>query len=158
MKFSVLFTIDNLTFGGGERVFLQLAAGLRDRFEVFVAAMPGGTFEHELKQLGIRFYPVDMSRRLSLKPIRRIKEIIRNNKIELVHSQGARADFFARIAARILKPKVKIVNTIAMPVNGYNVGTLRKGVYRFFDWFSEKYVDRFIVVSDLVVTRYSLIK
>ena len=51
---SILFVIDNMEFGGGERVFLQLAAGLRNRFEVFIASMAGGTFEHELKQLGIK--------------------------------------------------------------------------------------------------------
>jgi glycosyltransferase involved in cell wall biosynthesis len=147
-KIRILFVIDGLEYGGGERVFVQLAAGLRDRFEVSVASMSGGRFEYELKQLGIKFYPVDMSRRLSLKPIRRIKAIIQNNKIELVHSQGARADFFARMAARMLKPKIKIVNTIAVTVESYDVGALRKGVYRFFDRFSERYVDRFIVVSE----------
>ncbi len=32
----ILLVIDNLEFGGGERVFLQLAAGLRDRFEILL--------------------------------------------------------------------------------------------------------------------------
>jgi len=143
----LLFVIDNMELGGGERVFLQLAAGLRDRFEVSVASMSGGTFEHELKQLGIKFYPVDMSRRFSLKPISRIKAIIRNNKIDLVHSQGARADFFARIAGR-LAGVPHIFCTIAMPVEGFDVGLLQKKVYRFIDQLTERYVERFIVVSD----------
>ena len=147
---SILLVIDNMEFGGGERVFLQLGAGLRGRYQVFVAAVPGGTFEQQVKQLGIKFYPVDMSKRFSLKPIGQIREIIRNNKINLVHSQGGRADFYARMAAKMLKPKVKIVNTVAMPVKGYDVGVLRKGVYRFFDRFSERYVHRFIVVSGVL--------
>ncbi|MBU4464000.1 MAG: glycosyltransferase family 4 protein [Proteobacteria bacterium] len=144
---SILLVIDNMEFGGGERVFVQLAAGLRGRYRVFVAAMPSGRFEQRVKELGIRFYPVDMSRRLSLKPIRQIKEIIRNNKIDLVHSQGARADFFARIAGRIAGVP-HILCTIAMPVEGFDVGLLQKKIYRFIDQLTERYVERFIVVSD----------
>ena len=139
--------IDNMEFGGGERVFVQLAAGLRDRFEVSVASMSGGIFEHELKQLGIKFYPVDMSKRFSLKEIRRIKAIIQNNMIDLVHSQGARADFFARIAGR-LAGTPHIICTVAMPVEGFDVGLLQKKIYRFMDQLTERYVERFIVVSD----------
>ena len=147
-KIRILFVIDGLEFGGGERVFVQLAAGLRDRYQVFVASMPGGRFEQQVKELGIKFYPVSMSRQLSLKPICQIKEIVRDNKIELMHSQGARADFFARLAAKMLKPKVKVVNTTAVTVESYDVGALRKVAYLFFDRFSERYVDHFIVVSE----------
>ena len=143
----ILFVIDGLEYGGGERVFVQLAAGLRDRYQVFVASMPGGRFEQRVKELGIRFYPVDLSRRLSLKPICQIKEIIRNNNVDLVHSQGARADFFARIAGR-LAGVPHIFCTIAMPVEGFDVGLLRKKTYRFMDQLTERYVERFIVVSD----------
>jgi glycosyltransferase involved in cell wall biosynthesis len=35
-----------------------------------------------------------------------------------------------------------------MPVEGFNVGSLRKTVYRFLDRISSRYVERFIVVSD----------
>ena len=146
MRTKLLFVIDGLEFGGGERVFLQLAVGLRDRFEIFIASMSGGTFEHELKQLGIKNYPVDMSRRISLKPIRQIKEIIQNNEIGLLHSQGARADFFARIAGRIAGVP-HIICTVAMPVEGFDVGLLQKKIYHFIDQLTERYVERFIVVS-----------
>lgn len=145
-KIRILFVIDGLEYGGGERVFVQLAAGLQDRHQVFVASMPGGRFEQQVKELGIGFYPVEMSRRLSLKPICRIKEIIRNNNVDLVHSQGARADFFARIAGKNAGVN-HTVCTIATLVEGFNVGPLRKKVYRSVDKLTERYVERFIVVS-----------
>jgi hypothetical protein len=85
----VLLVIDNLEFGGGERVFLQLAAGLKDRFEIFVAATHGGEFEGRLRELDIQFFSVNMGRRLSWKPVTQLRDIIRQNKIALVHSQGA---------------------------------------------------------------------
>jgi glycosyltransferase involved in cell wall biosynthesis len=96
-----------------------------------------------------------MSRQLTLKPIRQIKKIIRNNEIDLVHSQGARADFFARSAGRIANAP-HILCTIAMPVEGFEVGPLRKTIYRFMDRLSERYVEKFIAVSESL--RNALIK
>jgi glycosyltransferase involved in cell wall biosynthesis len=143
----ILFVIDGLEFGGGERVFLQLAKGLNGRFKIIVAAVPGGELEQGVRQLGIRFHPVDLARRFSLKPVFQIRDIIRSNRICLVHSQGARADFFVRVAGKISGVR-HIICTIAMPVEGFDVGSLRKMIYRFMDRVSGGYVEHFIVVSD----------
>ena len=146
-KKSLLFVIDGLEYGGGERVFQQLAAGLHDRFEVLIVATPGGKFEEAIRKSGCTFFPVDMSSRLSLKPIRQIKGIIRNSSIALVHSQGARADFFARIAGR-MAGTTRNICTVAMPVEGFDISPLRKMTYRLIDWLTERHVQKFIVVSD----------
>jgi glycosyltransferase involved in cell wall biosynthesis len=74
--------------------------------------------------------------------------LIKMNKIDILHSQGARADFYTRISARLSGPKVKVVCTIATPVEGFDIGLLRKGIYCFFDRLSERFVDRFLVVSE----------
>jgi glycosyltransferase involved in cell wall biosynthesis len=144
---SVLFVIDGAEFGGGERVFLQLASGLKDRYRLFVATSTNGLFAWELHRLGIEVFSVDMSRQFTLKPIRQIRSIIRNNEIDFLHSQGARADFFARFAGRIANAP-HILCTVAMPVEGFEVGRLRKTMYRFMDRLSERYVEKFIVVSE----------
>ncbi len=146
-KVSILYVIDGLEFGGGERVFLQLAANLKDRFKILVTVTLGGKFEEGIKELDVNVYPVDMSSRFSLKPIRELRGIIKNEKINLVHSQGARADYFARIAGRIAS-SVHNVCTVAMPVEGFDVGPLRKMIYRNIDSLTERYVKKFIVVSD----------
>ena len=139
--------IDGLEFGGGERVFLQLASGLKDRYRISVATNTDGEFARELRKLDIQTFSVEMHRQLALKPIRQIRDIILQNRIALVHSQGARADFFARIAGRI-SDSPQILCTVAMPVEGFEVTSLRKRVYRFIDQLSENYVDRFLVVSN----------
>lgn len=146
-KPSILFVIDGLEFGGGERVFLQLAAGLKDRFKVLVAATPGGEFEDGIIETGVKFFSVDMRRQFSLRPIRQLIRIIQRHKVDFVHSQGARADFFARIAGRISRIQHNIC-TIAMPVEGFDVEFWRKMIYRSFDRLTGRYVERFIVVSD----------
>jgi glycosyltransferase involved in cell wall biosynthesis len=148
----LLLVIDNLEFGGGERVFLQLASSLRHRFEIFFAGMPGGRLDRELHRLGIQLHPVEMDRQLSLKPICQINRIIRINKIDMVHSQGARADFFSRVAGRLANTPY-ILSTIAMPVEGFDVGHSRKVIYRLMDQLSERFVRRFIAVSDSLRTR-----
>lgn len=144
---SILFIIDGVEFGGGERVFLQLVAGLTRRFNIFVAATPGGKFEDSIIKLEHRFFPVDMTRQFSLQTILQIKNIIQNHKIDLVHSQGSRADFYARIAGR-MAGKSRNLCTIAMPVEGFDLGYFRKKIYRSLDCITERYVNRFIVVSD----------
>ncbi|MCK5605082.1 glycosyltransferase, partial [Candidatus Pacearchaeota archaeon] len=143
----ILLVIDGLEFGGGERVFLQLVSRLKGRFKVMVAASPGGKFKKEIKRTGAYFFPVEMNSRFSLKPIRKLKRIIKSEKIDLVHSQGARADYFARVAGRIANVHSNIC-TIAMPVEGFDVRPLRKKIYRIIDGFTEQYVEKFIVVSD----------
>lgn len=144
---SILFVIDGIEFGGGERVFLQLASGLKSRFKVSVAAAAGGEFANRVKELGISYFAVDMSNQLSVRPIFQIASIIRKEKVSLVHSQGARSDFYARMATR-LTACARNVCTVAMPVEGFDVKPLRMVVYRTLDWLGERYVDRFIVVSD----------
>jgi glycosyltransferase involved in cell wall biosynthesis len=143
----ILFVIDGFEFGGGERVFLQLALRLKERHHVFVATHASGNFAHKLKMLGIEPFSVNMNRTLAFKPIRQIKDIISQYEIDLVHSQGARADFFARAAGGITKAP-HVLCTVAMPVEGFDVGSLKKGIYRFMDHLLGHFVERFIVVSD----------
>ena len=146
---SILFVIDGLEFGGGERLFLQLASKLRDRHHIFVATDRGGKFAHEVRNLDIELFHVNMTRQLALKPFYQIRDIIRHKGIHLVHSQGARADFFSRLAGRRARVP-HIVSTIQMPVEGFEIGLLRKKIYRLMDKVSERYVDRFIVVSEFL--------
>lgn len=148
---SILFVVDGLEFGGGERTFLQLIQELfHEQYDIHVATSPEGDFFKVLTGMGIDVVSLELKNRINFNKIKKLSEIIRERKINIVHSQGARADFFARMAARKLKPKIRIVNTVAMPVKGYDVGAFKKGIYRFFDWVSERYVDRFIVVSDVL--------
>jgi glycosyltransferase involved in cell wall biosynthesis len=151
IKTKILFVIDGLEFGGGERTFLQLIQGLPgELYDIHVATSPEGEFFKVLTGMGIDIVPLNLQDRGNINNINKLSGIIKEKKIDIVHSQGARADFFARLAVRGRKPKVKIVNTVAMPVIGYDVGPFRKRIYRFFDWFSERYVDSFIVVSEVL--------
>lgn len=143
----ILFVIDNLEYGGGERGFLQIIRALaEERWAVVVAAHPGGIFESEARAAGASFAALDMRSRWGLTTIPRLRRLIRAEGVGLVHSQGARADFFARLALVGL-PHVQHVCTIQMPVDGFDVSPWRRALYRRLDRWSRGRVDRFIVVS-----------
>jgi len=148
MKCNILYVIDNIEFGGGERVFSQIIRGLdKERFGVFVASNPGGIFEEKLTEVGIKIDPVCMTNRYNLGIISRLKKIIKTKDVRIVHSQGGRADFFARTAARISHAPI-IISSIAMMVEGYDVSILRKSLYVLMDRHTERWVDRFIILSE----------
>jgi len=148
MKYNILFVIDNIEFGGGERVVAQIINKLpMDKYRTIVACMPGGIFQEKINESKVNLEPVDMRNRFNPVVFRRLANLMKREKIDIVHSQGARADFFARVAGKIAGVP-HILCTIAMPVEGFDIGPFRKTIYRFMDRLSERYVERFIVVSD----------
>lgn len=150
MKKRILYVIDGIEFGGGERGFAQLLNGLpEDRFEPYLASAPNDAFLKNIKSKNLVFYPVDFSNRFNPLPLMRLYRIVKSQRIDIVHSQGARADFFARIAAKLAKVPI-IISTVQMLVEGYNVGYLKRFLYQTFDRFSERFVDYFLVVSSVL--------
>jgi len=144
----IFYVIDNLTFGGGERCFAQVIRSLpKDQYKIFAACKDQGIFWETLKENGVIGYPVDLTSRFNVAIIRYLAIVMKRQKVDIVHSQGGRADFFARIAAKLAKVP-KVVSTVAMPVQGYDVSPLRKAVYVTLDRFTERFVDKFIVVSE----------
>jgi glycosyltransferase involved in cell wall biosynthesis len=148
MTHKILYVIDNLEFGGGERGFLQIIRGLNKKnFSINVAANPGGIFEKKVCETGTPFYPISFENRFNLSSIRNLRNLIKAKNFDIIHSQGARADFFCRISVS-MKNKPYLISTVQMPVDGFNIAVIRKRIYQLIDRFSEKTVDCFIVVSD----------
>ncbi|MDO9575956.1 MAG: glycosyltransferase family 4 protein [bacterium] len=153
MKCNILYVIENASFGGGERAFAQIINGLdKEKYEVYVACLPrssGPASELFVEKIedAAQIIPFDLRNQFNLRNIFNLTRIIKQKKIDLVHSQGARADFFSRIAARLVKMPV-VVSTMAAPVGEYNVNPIKKAVYVVLDRFSERFVDRFIVVAE----------
>ena len=148
-KILYLMAGDPSIFGGGKRVFMQLMTYLnKEEFQFYSCCAFDKKQEDFLSKHGGTIVHIDIQYGGFWQSIKKLIDLLREEKIDIVHSQGGRADFYARMAARMLKPKVKVVNTTAVTVESYDVGALRKGAYLFFDRFSESYVDRFIVVSE----------
>ena len=152
-RIRVLYVVENRSFGGGERGFGQLSTNLNNnRFQPFLTAHPGGKLEEIAQRAGITFFPVDMSRKVNFKTIGYLSRLISAHQIHIVHSMGARADFFARMASRN-KPSTAVVCTLAMLVEGFDVGFLRKFFYKLADRYSARYVTQYITVSKALKAR-----
>ena len=144
-KIRVLFVIDNEAYGGGEKTFAQLIRNLPpEKFDIYCASRPAGRFYEETKG-HCRFLPFDLSNRFDLGNIGRLKSYITENGIELAHSQGARADFYCGLAAA--GAGIRAVATIAMPVEGFDVGFLRRRLYGALASFAARKISGVITVS-----------
>jgi len=172
MKIKILFVIENSFFGGGERAFAQIINGLdKEKFEIYVAclsheinlsqaisrdeprsAVSGSELFIEKVRNSAEIIPFDLRNRFNFRNISYLASIIKEKNIQIVHSQGARVDFFARFAAKRTKVPV-VISTVQMPVEGFNVNFFKKTIYIFLDRFSEKFVNRFIVVSEALKKR-----
>lgn len=137
-----------MEFGGGERVFAQMIKSLcRERYKVMVACLLTGTFIEKVKGSGVQVKSIDMRNRFNPRVILQLANLMKREKIDIVHSQGARADFFARIAAKLAKIPI-VVSTVTMPVEGFDVNPVVRLIYIILNRFSEHFVNRFIVVSE----------
>jgi len=144
----ILYVIENIFFGGGERAFAQIIARLnRQNYQIYVASLPGGLFEEKIRDHA-KIFPFDLRNKFNFANISDLVRIIKENNIDIIHCQGGRGGFFARLAAH--KTNVPLVNTVAMLVEGFNVGLCKKMFYVLLDRFSEKYVDKFIVLSEIL--------
>ncbi|MBN2119685.1 MAG: glycosyltransferase family 4 protein [Candidatus Omnitrophica bacterium] len=147
----ILFVIENVFFGGGERSFSQIINSLdKSQYDIFVACNPGGGFSDRIKD-SAKIIPLSLKNLYNLNNFRYLSQIIQQRNIDIVHSQGLRSDFFTRMAAR--DKRVFIVNTIVMPPEGYDVNLLQKALYVSLDRYSERFVDKFIVVSEALKNR-----
>jgi len=148
MRTKILFVIDALEFGGGERCFAQIINGLpTEQYEIYLASTGNDQLYDAINNAQVHKIPMDFSSKYNPFLLTKVTNVIKEENIDIVHGQGARAEFYARLASgRTGIPKY--ISTIATPVEGYDVDFLKKRFYRFFDRFSEKYVDQFIVVSD----------
>jgi glycosyltransferase involved in cell wall biosynthesis len=147
VKVKLLYVIGNIEFGGGERGFAQIINGLpAEKYEVFLASQPSEEFYRSIHNTEVHFIPLTFSKRTNPSLMPSIAKIIKRNSIDIVHGQGARAEFYARLANR-LACRSNYLSTIQMPVEGFDVFWPKKLIYILLDRMSERFVDRFIVVS-----------
>lgn len=148
----IFYVIENLYFGGGERAFAQIINSLdKNKYKIYVACLSGGLFAEKIKN-SATILPISLRNRFTPLVIWKLARMMKEKDIQVVHSQGARADFFARIAGKIAKVPA-VVSTNPMPVERFNVGWLRRVIYNILDRFSERFVYRFIVVSEALKHR-----
>jgi glycosyltransferase involved in cell wall biosynthesis len=100
-KLRIMEMIDKPSLGGGQTALLLLAENLdRSRFEVIVSSAGDGPLAEESRRKGIAYIPVSLGKRLSLRPVHEIAGVLRENRIDILHTHGGIAGLYGRSAAR----------------------------------------------------------
>ena len=148
---NILYIIEGITFGGGERVFMQLAEGMKAKgYGITVGCVPRGVFAKRLRELGIEVEGFNMDSKYNIRVIFQMAKFMKQKNIHIVHTQGGRAPFFGRIAARLAKVPI-VISTVAMLLSREShsdVNRLKRTVYLLIDKLTSGYVDRFLVLSE----------
>src|SRR5205809_108862 len=91
-KIRVLEVIQQGEIGGGESHLLTLISKMdRSRFEPVVVALSDGEMIRRLTQSGIRNYVVKSKIPFNIFVWKEMKKILQEEKIDIVHTHGARA-------------------------------------------------------------------
>lgn len=152
MKTKILYILDNIRQDDCERALARIINGLpRERYGLYLACHKDSEFYKKIDN-NVDIMPLDFSKRISLSLIFKLAWIIRKNNIHIVHACGARADLHGRLSGMI-SGKARHVSTIPAPSEGINTDRIRTKRFRLFARFFNRFVDRFIVSSDLAGKR-----
>ena len=97
-KIRVLEVIRQGDFGGGESHLIDLVTGFDKDIEPIILSFTSGNMIDVLKQNNIKCYVIKTSKRLNLLSRSKVIEILKKEKIDLIHSHGTRAAFNILIA------------------------------------------------------------
>jgi glycosyltransferase involved in cell wall biosynthesis len=150
-KLRIMEMIDKPSLGGGQTALLLLAENLdRSRFEVVISSGGDGPLAEEARQKGIAYVPVPLGKRLSLRPLREIAGVLRENKIDVLHTHGGIAGFYGRSAARRARTPAVVHTLHGIHYLHYRNPLLRR-LYVFLERKYSRLTDRLILVcqSDL---------
>jgi len=111
-KIRILEMIDKPSLGGGQRALLLIASHLdRKKFEVLIGSAGDGPLEEEAARLGLRHLRVPVRKKVDPRVISSIAQLLRHEKISILHTHGGVAGLFGRLAARRSKTPV-VVHTL----------------------------------------------
>lgn len=104
----ILHLIDSAEMAGGQRYLLDLIRHSDACFEHSVCLSGPGPFERMLKDQNCRYVFISMKKKFSLRSIRKIRKLVQDEKIRIVHTHGYRANLYGRSACLL-----KGINNIA---------------------------------------------
>lgn len=144
-KIKVLYVIWSLQMGGAERVVSDTARKLdRERFEPMVACLNfKGLLAEELEKQGIKVFCVDKKPKLDLGVIGKLADIMRRERVDIVHTHLWTASFWGRLAA--IRARVPVI-----VVTEHNLDLWRRAWHFWADRILGFCTKHWIFVSDEV--------
>lgn len=148
-KIRVLQVIGGGEVGGAEELVLTLMRLLDpERFESHLICLCQGPFVELGTQYGFKSSLIHMHNRLDITTVKPLRRYIRENRIDVVHTHGVRANLVARIAAR--REGVPVVTTVHSILDYDYDSLLKSGFARFITSLTNRYTDHFIAISEAI--------
>ena len=108
MAYNVLYLHETAMFSGAENSLFNLILNLNiEKFNAVVACPPKGPFVDRLEALGVSIYPLEFPGVRKIvglhATVNKLRDIIRKEKIALIHSNSIRTHIYAWLAGHALK-------------------------------------------------------
>jgi len=146
----VLYLNSAADVGGGEKWMLALADGLdRARYASEFVVSADGRFAREVRRRGLPVTVIPLRHLVAPGALWALARHFRRARPDLVHTAGARASFYGRVAARLAGVRA-VVSSVHMSITDYEVSRPRRALYLALDRASAPIAGRIIATSDAV--------
>lgn len=153
-KVKVLHVITRFVAGSGGNTLVSAVGVDRDRYETWVAGMPGGPLWEQAEAAGVRTVHIRRMRE-QIAPVDdvlaclELVRLIRRERFTVVHTHSAKAGFVGRVAARVTRVPV-VVHTFHVLAVRPGLGRLHRLAYLFLDRSVRRFAHRYVAVAPRV--------
>lgn len=148
-KINIMYVIATLDIGGAEKQLVELVKRLDKRkFNPIVCCLTrGGSWERELKNAGIEYFILGKKFKLDFSVIFKLVRILKDRKIQIMHTWMFTSNFFGRIAGLISRVPILIASERCIDI-------WKNKLYLFVDKILSCFTDKIICVSKGVQNFY----
>lgn len=148
---NILHTEASLGWGGQEMRILSEAIGMRERgHQVYFAVAKGAKLALRARTEGFTVYEIPLEKPALLRPLRQLRKLIRELKIDLINTHSSWDSWVGGIAARLMGIKALRTRHLSAPIHpGLNAKLL-------YHKLTDYVVTTSTVAADMVVNRSSL--
>lgn len=134
-RLKILHVIWGLTPGGAERQLVTIAKHQAETHDVQVCCLEcGGEFVGELSDAGIKVHILGKRPGFDFKALGKLISLLKENKIDVMHSHIWSANLWGRLAAIFAGTPVKIIHEHSM----FSIEKLyRRGIDQILSWFTD---------------------
>ena len=135
-------------YGGGERYLELLFDRLdRSRYRPLLICPESGPFVGRMKERGVETHLVHLAPLFNPLALWRLTRLLVRERVTILQTHGARANFYGRIAGRLAGVPV-IISTVHNSLKDYEVRPLRRWLYTVLSRLTLPLVHRIICVSE----------
>lgn len=152
MKKNIMILNLGSHFGGTEKYIFNIVENINlDKYNIHLCCKKSTKFANELKKLDnlISICEIEFSKKSMFKAVKKIRDYIKKNDIEIIHSNGISADLICNIARRRMK-NVKVISTVHgfSSLDRMDRSNIEIKIFDILEKQLFKYNDQYIAVSN----------